>query len=80
MVKSRRLRRADEIGRMEEGRSSFKILTDAPTRKRPGHMWEDNIRKDLKEIGINTKNWVDSAHDRDYLRALVNEALILRVP
>ena len=29
---------------------------------------------DLKEIGINTKNWVDLAQDRDYWRALVNMA------
>ena len=28
---------------------------------------EDNIRMDFKEIGIHTKNWVDSAQDRDYL-------------
>ena len=26
---------------------------------------------DLKEIGISTRNWVDSAQDRDYRRALV---------
>ena len=30
---------------------------------------------DLKEIGINTRNWVDSTQDRDYWRALVNAAL-----
>ena len=35
---------------------------------------------DLKEIGINTGNWLDSAQDRDYWRALVNAALNLRVP
>ena len=35
---------------------------------------------DLKEIGINTKNWVDSTQDRDYWRAFVNAALNLRVP
>jgi len=35
---------------------------------------------DLKEIGINARNWVDSAQDKDYLRALVNAALNLRVP
>jgi hypothetical protein len=34
---------------------------------------------DLKEIGIETRNWVDSAHDGDYLRALVNAALNHRV-
>ena len=37
---------------------------------RPSHRWEDNIRMDLKEIGINTRSWVHSAQDRDYWRAL----------
>ena len=41
--------------------------------------WEDNIRMDLEGIGINACNWVDSAPDRNYWRALVNEALNLRV-
>jgi len=35
---------------------------------------------DLKEIGINSRNWVDSALDRDYWTVLVNVALNLRVP
>ena len=35
---------------------------------------------DLEEIGINAGNWVDSAQERNYLRALVNAALNLRVP
>ena len=34
---------------------------------------------DFKEISINMRNWVDSAKDRDYWRALVNSALNLRV-
>ena len=42
---------------MEEGRSAFKILTGKPTGKRPlrrpRRRWEDNIRMDLTEIGIN---------------------------
>ena len=33
----------------------------------------------LTEIGINTRNWVDSAEDRGNWRALVNAALNLRV-
>ena len=41
--------------------------------------WEDNIRMNLEEIGINAGNWVDSTQDRDYWRALVNAALNLRV-
>ena len=60
------------------------ILTAKPTRKiplgRPRRMWEDNFRMDLKEIDINTRNWVDSAQDRDYWKALVNVTLNLRVP
>jgi hypothetical protein len=47
---------------------------------RPRCRWENNIRIDLKEIGINTRNWVDSAQDRGYWRALVDTALSLRVP
>ena len=39
-----------------------------------------NIIMDLKEIDINTSNWVDLAQDRDYRRGLVNAALNLRVP
>ena len=42
--------------------------------------WEDNIRMDLDEIGINAGNWVDSAQDRNYWRTFVNVALNLRVP
>ena len=59
---------------MEEGRSAFKILTGKPIGKRPlerpRRRWEDNIRMDLEEIGINEGNWFDSAQDRDYWRVL----------
>ena len=62
----------------------FKILTGKPTGKRPlgrpRRRWEDNIRMDLEEIGINAGNWVDAAQDRNYWRVLVNAALNLRVP
>ena len=83
MIKFRILRWAGHVARMEEGRSAFKILTGKPTGKRPlgrlSRRW-DNIKMDLEEIGINVGNWVDSAQDRDYWRALVNAALNLRVP
>ena len=69
MIKSRRLRWAGHVARMEEGRSSFKIFTGKPTG-----------RMDLEEIGISVGNMVDSAQDRNYWRFLVNAALNLRVP
>ena len=73
---------------MEEGRSAFKMLTGSLNLQErdlwgglgPRRRWEDNIRMDLEEIGINAGNWVDSAQDRSYWRALVNAALNLRVP
>ena len=64
MIKSRRLRWAGHVARMKEPRSAFKILTGTSTGKRPlvrsRRRWEDNMRMDPKEIGINTRNWVDS--------------------
>ena len=57
MIKSRRLRWAGHVARMEEGRIDLEILTGTPTGKRPfgrpRRRWEDNIRMDLEEIGMN---------------------------
>ena len=59
---------------------AFRILT----RKRPlesrRRRWEENIRMNLKEIGINTRNWVNSTQDRNYWKVIVNKALNLQVP
>ena len=77
---------AVHVARMEEGRSAFKILTGRPTSTgmrplgRPSLRWYNYIRMDLKEIRINTRNWVDSAQDRAYWRALGNAPLNLRIP
>ena len=78
MIKSKRLRWAGNVARME-GRSAFKILTGKRPLGRPRLRWEDSVRLDLKEICINTRNWVDLAQDRNYWRALVNVALHFRV-
>jgi hypothetical protein len=64
---------------MEEGRNSFKILRHIPTGTGPlmrlRHRWEEKNRKDVKDIGVNTRNWIDSAHNLDYKGALMNGAL-----
>ena len=48
MIKSRRLRWAGHVARMEKSRSGFKILTGKPTGRRPlgrpKPRWEDSIR------------------------------------
>ena len=58
----------------------IKILIGKPIGKRPlgrpRRTRDDSIRMELKEIGINTRSWVDSAQDRHCLRALVNSGFI----
>ena len=53
---------------MEKDRSAFKMLTGKSTGKRPlgrpRRRWEDNIRMNLKQLGVNTRNWVNSAQAR----------------
>ena len=59
MIKSIRLSMTDYAARMLENRCTFKILTETPIGKiplgRPRCGWEDNIRMDLNEIGVNTR-------------------------
>jgi hypothetical protein len=70
---------ASHVARMEEGRSISKFYNVHLHERNPRRRWEENIRMDLKEIGINTRNWGDSALDRDYWKALVNAVLDLWV-
>ena len=69
---------------MKEGRNAFKMLTGKPKGKRlsrrPRRRWEYNIINNLKGIDIKTNNYVDSAHDWGYRRALVNATSDLWVP
>jgi hypothetical protein len=47
---------------------------------RPRHRWEDNIKMDLREIGIDGANWIQLAQGRVQWRACVNTVMNLRVP
>jgi hypothetical protein len=55
---------------MEEGGSAFKKLTGTLAENiplgSPSRRWECYIRINFKEIGINTRNWVDTTQDGDY--------------
>jgi hypothetical protein len=42
--------------------------------------WEDNIKMDLREIGIDEANWIQLAQDRVQWRAFVSMVMNLRVP
>jgi hypothetical protein len=53
---------------MEEGRSVYRVLVRRPegTRplERPRRRWEDDIKMDLREIGIDGANWIRLDQDR----------------
>jgi hypothetical protein len=60
VIKSRKMRWAGHVVRMGEGRGVYRVLVGRPERKRllrrPSRRWEDNIKVDLREIGIDGEN------------------------
>jgi hypothetical protein len=84
VIKSRRMRWAGHVARMGEGRNVYRILVGRPEGKkplrRPKRKWEDNIKMDLREIGIDGVNWIRLAQDWIRWRAFVDIVMKLRVP
>jgi hypothetical protein len=82
VIKSRRMRWAGHVARM--GRGVYRVLAGRPEGKRqqgrPGRRWEDNIKMDFIDIGIDGTNWIQLAEDRFEWRAFVNTVMNLRVP
>jgi hypothetical protein len=64
---------------MGENKNACMILVKKPL-GRPRRSLVDNIKMDLREIGWDGVDWIDTAQDRDQWRALVNAVLNLRVP
>jgi hypothetical protein len=83
VIKSRR-RRAGHVACMGERRGVYRVLAERPEGKRPlgrpRHRWEDNIKLDLRDTGINGVNWIELAQDRVQLWAFVNTMMNLQVP
>jgi hypothetical protein len=84
VIKSRRMRWAGHVARMGEERGVYRVLVGRPEGKRPlvrpRRMWEDNIKMDLREIGIDGTNWIQLAQERIQWRVFVNTVMNLRVP
>ncbi|KAJ4431677.1 hypothetical protein ANN_20278 [Periplaneta americana] len=83
-IKSRRLRWAGHVARMDESRNAYRVLVGRPEGKRslgrPRRRWEDNIKMDLREVGYDDREWINLAQDRDQWLAYVRAAMNLRVP
>jgi hypothetical protein len=84
VIKSRRMRWAGHVARMGEGRGVYRVLVGRPEGKRPlerpRRRWENNIKLDLREIGIDEANWIRLARERVQWRAFVNTVMNLQVP
>jgi hypothetical protein len=84
VIKSRRMRWAKHVARMGEGRGVYRVFVGWPEGKRPlgrpRRRWEDNIKMDLREIGIDRANRIRLAQDRVQWRTCVNTVMNLRVP
>jgi hypothetical protein len=69
---------------MGEERGIYRVLVGRPKGKRPlgrpKRKWEDNIKLDLRERGINGANWIWLAQDRIQWRAFVNMVMNLQIP
>jgi hypothetical protein len=65
-------------------RGVYRVLGGRPEGKRPlgrpRRRWEDNIKLDLRETGIDGSNWIQLAQDRVQRRVFVNTVMNLRVP
>jgi hypothetical protein len=66
------------------GRGVYRVLIGRPEGKRPlrrpRRRWEENIKMDLREIGIDEANWIQLADDSVQWRAFVSRVMGLRVP
>jgi hypothetical protein len=69
---------------MGQGRGVYMVFVGRPEGKRPlgrpRRRWEDNIKRNLREIGIDAANWIQLDQNRVQRRAFVNTVMNLRVP
>jgi hypothetical protein len=69
---------------IREGRGVHRVLVGRPKCKRPlgrpRHRWEDNIKLNLREIGIDGANWIQLAQDMDQWWTFENMVTNLWVP
>jgi hypothetical protein len=68
----------------ERGRGAYRVLVGKSEGKGPlggpRRRWEDNIKMDLREIGIDGANWIRLAQDRVQWRVFMNMVMDLRIP
>jgi hypothetical protein len=76
MISSGRMKYTEHVVHVREKGNAYMILVGRPEGKRPlegpRRMWENNIKTDLRRIGLDGIDWIDLTQDRGQWRALVN--------
>jgi hypothetical protein len=82
-IKSRRMKRARHVARVEK-RNSYSLLVGKQEGKRrlgaQRRKWMDKIKMDLVEVGFDVVDWISLAQERYRWRGLVNAVMNIRAP
>jgi hypothetical protein len=80
----RRMRWAGHVACMREGRGVHRVLVGKPEGRRPlgrpRRRWEDNIKRDLLEVGGGCGDWMERAQNRVSWRELLSTVMNFGVP
>jgi hypothetical protein len=64
--------------------NAYRPLVGKPDGRRPfgrcRRGWEDDVKIDHKEVGLESLEWINLAQDRDLCRAVVNTVMNLGIP
>jgi hypothetical protein len=75
---------AGHVAHMGKERCVYRVLVGKPEGKRPlgrpRHSWNDNIKMNFREIGIDGANCIRLPQDRVWWRPFVNTVMNLRFP
>jgi hypothetical protein len=83
MIRSRRMKWTGHVARIGEKQNAYRGFVGKPEERRPlgkpRRRWDDIIKMDLRGMEWGNIDWIDLAHDRYALLALVNTIINLRV-
>ena len=78
VVRSHRLRWAGHVARMEEGSLAKDLMLGRPEGRRPlgrpRKRWLDNIKDDMRQLGVDPEEWMEASANRPGWRKLVKAA------